>query len=79
MLLKDFIAILQEIHKRATEDPVYFSMMGEPSIYIEHYAADDPFVGVHPCGYGDVDYYLEVDGSTVIVHQKERNETSPLS
>lgn len=35
MLLKDFIAVLQEKYQSATADPEYFAMMGEPEIYVD--------------------------------------------
>ena len=35
MLLKDLIVKLQDIYNRETGDPTYYSMMGEPAIYID--------------------------------------------
>lgn len=35
MLLKDFIALLQDKYKNATADPEYYEMMGEPAIYVD--------------------------------------------
>ena len=35
MLLKDFIADLQEKYRVATSDPEYYAMMGEPAIHVD--------------------------------------------
>lgn len=68
MLLKDFIAKLQEIHKRATEDPKYFDIMGEPAIYTECFRQkDDSPIGVYTySGYGELTFYFGTDGSITI-------------
>jgi hypothetical protein len=35
MLLKDFIALLQNKYDAATADPEYYEMMGEPAIFVD--------------------------------------------
>ncbi len=37
MLLKDFIALLQDKYDAATADPEYFEMMGEPEIFVDSF------------------------------------------
>lgn len=75
MLLKDFIAKLQEVYTRHVEDKDYYEHMGEPVVYTQHYAPLDKQVDNMPVrvnvGYGELDWYFEVDGTMIIVQKEE--------